>query len=122
MSGDGLLSTLQGLFDTTNLYEVLGVTADAGEAEVKRGYRKRSLQLHPDRAQEKDRPEATKKFQALGAVYKILSDKDRRAIYDESGEIDDESDASLRDDKDWDQYWRLLFKVRRNLIVSWTMS
>ena len=43
-------------------------------------------------------------------MYKILSDPDRRALYDESGEIDDESDAILNEDRDWDQYWRLLFK------------
>jgi DnaJ family protein C protein 9 len=114
MSGDGLLASLDALFGTTNLYEVLGVTSTAGEAEVKRGYRRRSLQLHPDRVPEKERAEATKKFQALGAAYKVLSDKDRRAVYDESGEVDEESDISLRDgDKDWDQYWRLLFQVRR---------
>ena len=52
-----------------------------------------------------------------GAVYKILSDSDRRALYDESGEIDDESDAILNEDKDWDQYWRLLFKVRAFLFT-----
>ena len=46
-----------------------------------------------------------------GAVYKILSDPDRRALYDESGEIDDESEASLQQDTDWDSYWRLQFKV-----------
>ena len=49
------------------------------------------------------------RFQALGAVYKLLSDKDRRAVYDETGEIDEGDD--MDPDKDWDQYWRLLFKV-----------
>ena len=49
------------------------------------------------------------RFQALGAVYKLLSDKDRRAVYDETGDIDEGDD--MDPDKDWDQYWRLLFKV-----------
>lgn len=48
-------------------------------------------------------------------MYKILSDPDRKALYDESGEIDDESDASLQQDTDWDSYWRALFKVPRPL-------
>ena len=49
------------------------------------------------------------RFQSLGAVYKLLSDKDRRAVYDETGDIDEGED--MDPDKDWDQYWRLLFKV-----------
>ena len=53
------------------------------------------------------------RFQALGAVYKLLSDKDRRAVYDETGEIDEGDD--MDPDKDWDQYWRLLFKVGQNI-------
>ena len=55
------------------------------------------------------------RFQCVSAVYKILSDSDRRAVYDESGEIDDEDDGVLNQDRDWDQYWRLLFKVRGSL-------
>ena len=40
-------------------------------------------------------------------MVQILSDKDKRALYDESGEIDDED---VQQEKDWDAYWRLLFK------------
>ena len=47
----------------------------------------------------------------MGAVYKLLSDKDRRAVYDETGDIDEGDD--MDPDRDWDQYWRLLFKVTR---------
>ena len=52
------------------------------------------------------------RFQALGAVYKLLSDKDKRAVYDETGEVDEGDD--MDPDRDWDQYWRLLFKVTNN--------
>ena len=48
-------------------------------------------------------------------MYKLLSDKDRRAVYDETGDIDEGDD--MDPDRDWDQYWRLLFKVTNNL---WT--
>jgi DnaJ family protein C protein 9 len=48
----------------------------------------------------------------LSACYKILSDSDRRAVYDESGEIDEDDDAGiLNEERDWTEYWRLLFKV-----------
>lgn len=52
---------------------------------MKRGYHKLSLAVHPDRVAEEDKETATEKFQVLGKVYSILSDKDKRAIYDESG-------------------------------------
>lgn len=50
------------------------------------------------------------RFQAVSAAYKVLSDSEKRAVYDESGEVDDED--VLDKDRDWDQYWRLLFKAR----------
>ena len=45
----------------------------------------------------------------LVGVYKILSDKDARALYDESGEVNDEGDATNMDDRNWDEHWRVLF-------------
>ena len=53
---------------------------------VKKGYHKKSLAVHPDRVGPEEKEEATKKFQTLGKVYALLSDKDKRAVYDESGE------------------------------------
>jgi DnaJ family protein C protein 9 len=104
-----LIATIEELFVTKNLYEVLGVDKDADEGKIRKAYHKTSLKVHPDRAKPSERDLATKKFQALGAVFKILSDKDSRALYDESGEVDDEGDASLND-SDWSAYWRVLFK------------
>lgn len=105
----GLKDALEELFETRDLYQVLSIDKTANESKVKKAYHKASLQFHPDRVKPKERELATKKFQALGAVYKILSDKDSRALYDESGEVDDEGDASLND-RDWSEYWRVLFK------------
>jgi len=105
----GLLDTLEELFGTKDLYAVLDVEKGVEESKIKKAYHKTSLKVHPDRAKPKDREEATKKFQALGAVYKILSDKDARALYDESGEVDDEGDAANMDDRNWNEYWRVLF-------------
>lgn len=39
----------------------------------------------------------------------MLNDKDARAVYDEEGVVDEEDDI-LTQDRDWDEYWRLLFK------------
>ena len=105
----GLISILEELFGTANLYEVLGVEKDVDDSKIKKAYHKTSLKVHPDRVEPKDREEATKKFQALGAVYKILSDKDLRGLYDETGEIDEENDG-MNENRDWTDYWRILFK------------
>jgi DnaJ family protein C protein 9 len=45
----------------------------------------------------------------LGRVYAVLSDKEQKAVYDEQGTVDEDS-AGLNQDRDWDAYWRLLFK------------
>lgn len=47
--------------------------------------------------------------QILGKVYSVLSDKEQRALYDEQGTVDEDSDV-LKQDRDWEAYWRLLFK------------
>ncbi|KAK2824463.1 hypothetical protein Q5P01_021638 [Channa striata] len=102
----GLLDRCQELFKTSNPYEVLGVPKEATEAEIRRSYYKVSLKVHPDRAPED--PQATEKFQVLGKLYAVLSDKEQRAVYDEQGVVDEESDT-LRQDRCWEDHWRLLF-------------
>lgn len=52
---------------------------------VKKGYHKTSLAVHPDRVGPAEKEVATKKFQTLGKIYTILSDKNKRAVYDETG-------------------------------------
>lgn len=57
----GLLEQCAELFNTSNLYEVLCVAREASNAELRRGYYKLSLQVHPDRAPGDQ--QATEKFQ-----------------------------------------------------------
>lgn len=105
----GLLESCRTHFDTDNLYSVLGIKKTASESKVKKGYHKVSLKVHPDRVPEEEKAEATLKFQTLGKVYCILSNKEKRAVYDETGEVDDE-DGAIPQDRDWTAYWRLLFR------------
>ncbi|XP_051016100.1 dnaJ homolog subfamily C member 9-like [Acomys russatus] len=105
----GLLELCEQVFGTTDLYRVLGVRREASDGEVRRGYRKVSLQVHPDRVDENQKEDATRRFQILGRVYAVLSDKEQRTVYDEQGTVDEDS-SSLYQDRDWDAYWRLLFK------------
>ena len=64
-------------------YEVLGVNKSADEAEIKKAYRKLAMQFHPDK--NPDNKEAEEKFKEASEAYEILSDKDKRQIYDQYG-------------------------------------
>ena len=64
-------------------YEVLGVARGADEAEVKKAFRRLARELHPD-VNSHD-PEAEEKFKEAAEAYEVLSDSERRAIYDRYG-------------------------------------
>jgi len=64
-------------------YELLGVERDASEVEVKKAFRRLARELHPD--VNRHDPEAEEKFKAAGEAYEILSDPERRRIYDRLG-------------------------------------
>jgi molecular chaperone DnaJ len=64
-------------------YEVLGVARTADDAEVKRAFRKLARELHPD-VNNHD-PQAEEKFKEAAEAYEILSDAERRQIYDRYG-------------------------------------
>jgi molecular chaperone DnaJ len=64
-------------------YEVLGVSRDAGDTEIKKAFRKLARELHPD-VNSHD-PDAESKFKEAAEAYEVLSDADRRATYDRYG-------------------------------------
>lgn len=64
-------------------YEVLGVGRNADEAEVKKAFRRLARELHPD-VNNHD-PDAEEKFKEAAEAYEILSDPDRRQVYDRYG-------------------------------------
>jgi molecular chaperone DnaJ len=64
-------------------YEVLGVSRDAGEAEIKKSYRQLAMQYHPDR--NPGDKGAEEHFKAVNEAYAVLSDPDKRAHYDRFG-------------------------------------
>ena len=69
-------------------YEVLGVAKTATADELKKAYRKKAIQYHPDRQQDKteaEKKEAEEKFKEAAEAYEVLSNPDKRARYDQFG-------------------------------------
>jgi len=69
--------------NTPDYYSSLGVSKEASAEEIKKAYRKLSLQFHPDRNHNSD--ESTEKFKELNRAYEILSNEKERMLYDRRG-------------------------------------
>ena len=64
-------------------YEVLGVSKDSSDVEIKKAYRRKAMKYHPD--QNRDNEEAEAKFKEVNQAYEILSDEGKRSKYDRFG-------------------------------------
>lgn len=64
-------------------YNILGVSKTATDDEIKKAYRKMALKYHPDKNKS---PGAEEKFKEIAEAFEVLSNKDKRAIYDKYGE------------------------------------
>ena len=64
-------------------YEILGVSKDVNEADLKKAYRRLAMKYHPDR--NADNPEAEEKFKEAKEAFDVLSDAQKRSAYDQFG-------------------------------------
>ncbi|CAH9068619.1 unnamed protein product [Cuscuta epithymum] len=90
-----------------SLYEILGVEKSASQQEIKKAYHRLALRLHPDK--NPDNEEAKEKFQELQKVMSILGDEEKRAVYDETGCIDD-ADLAGGFAEDLEQFFKSVLK------------
>ena len=67
----------------TKLYDALSIQPSATQDEIKKAYRKAALKWHPDK--NKDNPNASEKFKEVSQAYEVLSDPEKRKVYDQYG-------------------------------------
>lgn len=65
----------------TKLYEILGLEKNASENDIKKAYRKLAMKYHPDK-----NPGSEEKFKEISFAYEVLSDAEKRELYDKYGE------------------------------------
>ncbi|MFB6346177.1 MAG: DnaJ domain-containing protein, partial [bacterium] len=68
--------------DSDDYYEILGVSRDASQSEIKSAFKEMAQEYHPDQS---DDPEAEKKFKKISEAYEVLSDEQMRQKYDRFG-------------------------------------
>ncbi|KAH8243167.1 hypothetical protein KR032_005178 [Drosophila birchii] len=103
------LELCEKFFGTRDVYKLLELKKTASEKEVKKAYHKLSLLVHPDRVPEDQKEEATEKFKVLSKLYQVLTDTQKRALYDEQGLIDDD-DGVENKLSSWLDLWSKIFK------------
>jgi DnaJ-class molecular chaperone len=69
----------------TDYYELLGVSKNASDADIKKAYRKLAREHHPDMVKDSDKAAAEKKFKEINEAYQVLSDSQKRKQYDQFG-------------------------------------
>lgn len=77
------LFALLAISHADDYYKTLGLSRDATTKEIKKAYRQLSLQYHPDKNKEEG---AAEKFAEIARAYEVLSDDDKRAVFDRHGE------------------------------------
>jgi len=112
-----------------NLYTtVLQLPSDESvtPSQLRKAYYRQALVYHPDKQSGKSNDQvndARLKFQAISVAYSILSDEDRRQIYDESGEMDDDDELNQSNTDAWKDYFKGIFgKVTAADIDQFTES
>lgn len=74
-----------GISSAGKYYSVLGISKDADEKAIKKAYHKKAMKHHPDKNPD-NKKESEKKFKEINEAYEVLSDGNKRAVYDQYGE------------------------------------
>ncbi|GAA5915655.1 hypothetical protein JCM8208_005906 [Rhodotorula glutinis] len=116
MSDDPAATFFPDVDEIPSLYEVLGVATEATADELKKAYRRLSLQFHPDKVASStsssspaDLAAATLRFQQIGFAYAVLKVSARREKYDLTGSTVEMSAEGAKSEAEWRDYFRELW-------------
>jgi curved DNA-binding protein CbpA len=87
----------------SDLYEQLGLRSDATLADIKKAFRQKAAQYHPDR---NDAADAPARFRAVQEAYDVLSDADKRQAYDDNRRRNLLDDPAQTAREIWDSYFK----------------
>ena len=106
----------QAFGEDANLYTTVLNLPNKGPSitasQLRKAYYRQALKYHPDKQAENSdvvAKEAKLKFQAISVAYSILSDEERRTLYDESGEMDDTDEMAGENTDEWTSYFKGIF-------------
>ena len=83
----------------TDYYDILNLSEEADENDIKKAYRKLAIKFHPDKNRA---PESGEAFKKVSAAYACLSDPEKRKYYDKYGEEPGQNGAEYYDEADFD--------------------
>jgi DnaJ family protein C protein 9 len=102
-------------FGSKDLYKIFSIKKDGDDKDVCRAYYKLSLVYHPNRVCAEEKAEANDLFKVISKIHEILSDENKRAIYDETGVWNDEEEDEEFEEKNWMEYWRSVYSRVRSV-------
>jgi len=88
-------------------YDLLGVSTNSSQSEIKKAYYREARKVHPDKCP--DDPQAAGKFQILGTAYQTLSDEQTRASYDKNGKPDASGSGGMEGEIDPHVFFAVMF-------------
>ena len=103
-----------------DLYKLLNVNKTSTKEEIRKNFRKLVLIIHPDK--NPNDPKASEKFRNLNNAYKILMNDEKRKIYDETGEYDENEDGTIDIDNTYNYYREIYPRLKIEDIENFSIK